>query len=387
MKKLYILAPNDRFNYGDLLFPHILKFYFKDIVDELVFCSTTDSDLSKFGGIPTHGFQVLYKAKDTNQNYLIVAGGDSLCISWMQVLSFVDRKIDWFTAIDHKLHTHFFFKTYTRLKYRYKTFFPFSIGKNELRNFSKVMYNSLGGSMLECDRSLLNNPNVIEVLRNVDYLSLRDAQTSEMLNSKDIENVVVPDSAILMSNVFSEELLVKNLSVNIDRFPNRKYLFFQTNLRFLNLDSYVALIEKVIDKYQMGVCLCPIGTAFGHSDDIALAKIYSLLKCKDHVFLVNSPSIYDIMWLIKHAALYVGTSLHGTITALSFGVPFVAHGPIKLKNYLETWCTENQSLFTEEKDLESAVVSQIEHRVVYPSLFQKQQVMKSIIHMQNEING
>ena len=154
---------------------------------------------------------------------------------------------------------------------------------------------------------------------------------------------------------------------------------------FLNLDAYVALIEKIIDKYQLGICLCPIGTASGHSDDIALAKIYNLLKRKDNVLLVTFPNIYDIMWLIKHSALYVGTSLHGTITALSFGVPFVAHGPLKLKNYLETWCKGELLLFTEEKNLESEVVRQIEHPIVYPSLFQKEQVMKSIRHMQNEI--
>lgn len=385
MKKLFILAPNDRFNYGDFLFPHILDFYFKDIVDELVFCSTTESNLSKFGGIPTCSFHSLYEVNATDQNYLIVGGGDSLCISWMQVLSFVDKKIDWFTALDHKLHIHLFFKTYTQLRYRYKTFFPFSIGKNELRNFTKVMYNSLGGSMLEFHRDLLDNPRVIEVLRNVDYLSLRDTQTSDILNSKGIKNVVVPDSAILMSDVFSEVSLARNLSVDSNRFQNKKYLFFQTNLYFLNLDAYVALIEKIIDKYQLGICLCPIGTASGHSDDIALAKIYNLLKRKDNVLLVTFPNIYDIMWLIKHSALYVGTSLHGTITALSFGVPFVAHGPLKLKNYLETWCKGELLLFTEEKNLESEVVRQIEHPIVYPSLFQKEQVMKSIRHMQNEI--
>lgn len=385
MKKLFILAPNDRFNYGDLLFPHILDFYFKDIVDELVFCSTTESNLSKFGGIPTCSFHSLYEVNATDQNYLIVGGGDSLCISWMQVLSFVDKKIDWFTALDHKLHTHLFFKTYTQLRYRYKTFFPFSIGKNELRNFTKVMYNSLGGSMLEFHRDLLDNPRVIEVLRNVDYLSLRDTQTSDILNSKGIKNVVVPDSAILMSDVFSEEILVQSISINKNVFQDKKYLFFQTNLRFLNLDAYVALIEKVIEKYRLNVCLCSIGTAFGHSDDIALAKIYSSLSCKEKVSFVSSPSIYDIMWLIKHSALYVGTSLHGTITALSFEVPFVAHGPVKLKNYLETWCKGNKTMFTEEKDLDSAVICQIERHEVFSSISQKRQVMESIIHMQDEI--
>lgn len=385
MKKLFVLAPNDRFNYGDLLFPHILKFYFKDIVDELVFCSTTESNLFRLGGIPTCSFNALYKANASDQNYLIVGGGDSLCISWMQVLSFVDKKIDWFTAIDYKLHTHLFYKTYTRLRYNYRTVFPFTIGKNELRHFSKVMYNSLGGSMLEYHRSLLNDPKVIEILQSVDYLSLRDSQTSDILNSKGINNVVVPDSAILMSDVFSEELLTQHLSVDKNIFQDNKYLFFQTNLRFLNLDAYVALIEKVIDKYQLNVCLCSIGTALGHSDDIALAKIYSSLRHKDKACLVCSPSIYDIMWLVKHSALYVGTSLHGTITALSFEVPFVAHGPIKLKNYLETWCKEKKSMFTEEKDLESAVFSQIEHHEAYLSMSQKHKVMESIIHMQNEI--
>ena len=116
-----------------------------------------------------------------------------------------------------------------------------------------------------------------------------------------------------------------------------------------------------------------------------MAKIYNLLKRKDNVLLVTFPNIYDIMWLIKHSALYVGTSLHGTITALSFEVPFVAHGPVKLKNYLETWCKGNKTMFTEEKDLDSAVICQIERREVFSSISQKRQVMESIIHMQDEI--
>lgn len=37
MKRLYVLAPNDRFNYGDLLFPYVVENYFKDIADVLVF--------------------------------------------------------------------------------------------------------------------------------------------------------------------------------------------------------------------------------------------------------------------------------------------------------------------------------------------------------------
>lgn len=89
--------------------------------------------------------------------------------------------------------------------------------------------------------------------------------------------------------------------------------------------------------------MCPIGTALGHEDDVALEVIYKQIDDKD-VVLVKSPTIWDIMSLIKNARLYVGTSLHGVITAMSFGIPFVGVEVKKIRTYLETWTPETSKL-------------------------------------------
>lgn len=54
------------------------------------------------------------------------------------------------------------------------------------------------------------------------------------------------------------------------------------------------------------------------------------------------------MYLIKHARIYVGTSLHGTITAMSYDTAFISHGPLKLKNYIMTWLDNGEEHFVED---------------------------------------
>src|SRR3546814_10504133 len=43
------------------------------------------------------------------------------------------------------------------------------------------------------------------------------------------------------------------------------------------------------------------------------------------------------MYLIANAGFYVGTSLHGAITAMSYAVPYVGVAVPKLHSYLQTW--------------------------------------------------
>ena len=82
-------------------FSHVIQYYFKDCVDKIIFCSTTKSDLSKFGGVPTKSFRSLFNAKIKDDNFLIVAGGDSLFIDWQTILSFVDPYAKFFYIADN----------------------------------------------------------------------------------------------------------------------------------------------------------------------------------------------------------------------------------------------------------------------------------------------
>mgnify|MGYP005883867415 CR=1 FL=1 len=382
MKKLYLLTPSDRFNYGDMLFSHIVKHYFENKVDQIVYCSTIDSDLSVLGGIPTQNFRVLYKLNKWDKNILFVGGGDSLCIGWPMVVSFLSPTINWFTAIDHKLRTNFFEKFFIRYRYGAKTMYPFSIGKYELNNIDKVFYNSLGGSFLH-ENIISQGKSLHRLLSSVDYISVRDSAVYEELKDFKIIGNLVPDSAILMSEVFSADFLHDHLTQGLFPFQAHHFVFFQINktLYSQNSEYYVNAIKRVLSQTDLEICLCPIGTALGHGDDEALELLFSCLN-DARVHLVRRPSIWDIMWLISNALLYIGSSLHGAITAMSFGIPFVVTGTHKLSEYLRTWCPESfNECFAKQTDLADKVSKKLVSCDSLNVSTQKQLVMQSFAKM------
>ena len=357
-KRLYILAANDRFNYGDLLFPYIIKHYFGHCFDDIKYISTTKSDLSDKGGVKTESFKSLYNIDNALENHLIVAGGDALCAEWVPILSYVLPGISYITRVSRKMSQRGFkadkiTEKLIRLIFGTKTRFAFSIGKNELPQFKSIVYNSLGGSMI-IETDVLKDIGTQRILSNVDYISVRDKYAGRSLDKVGIKNVIVPDSAVLMSEIFDEQLLLSHLSIPKD-IIHEKYIFFQCAEYVWkdNFDSVISQLEAISEITKCTLCLCPIGTALRHSDQIALRQIAMKLRAKK--LLIDNPNIYDIMWLIKHSQMYIGTSLHGTITAMSYGVQYIGYGAKKLHAYIDTWSvTANH--FLDKENLLSAVM-------------------------------
>lgn len=354
-KRLYILAPNDRFNYGDLLFPHVLTYYLKKNFDDVVYVSTSKSNLSDKGGIPTEPYSVLFNVDSAWENHLIVAGGESLCVRWSTILAYIDKKVDLLDRVAWKLKKYigpvaFDIKnTLVDVFYHTKTRFVFSVGKNELPQFESIVYNALGGSGL-LNSNVLQSKKTHDILSSVDFISVRDEDTSLALERANIKHRICPDSAILMSDVFPEEKLLGGLTVSKSKFQDKRYIFFQGNLHIWKNKYEIAAhqLEELHKKTQAIICLCPIGTALGHCDDIALSKIAKYITDKDAFILVETPNIFDIMWLIKHSCMYVGTSLHGIITSMSFNVPYVGYGGRKQIAYIEKW--SNHKMKTAQYD-------------------------------------
>lgn len=345
-KRLYILAPNDRFNYGDLLFPYILTHYLSRCFDDIVYVSTTKSDLSARGGVQTESYSSLLHVDDTWENHLIVAGGESLCVRWYVILSFVKSWVFFLLKLVRKASRLFgkrtieLFADFIDWFCNVKTYFAFSVGKNELPQFETIVYNALGGTWLLYS-DILEKQRVKKILSSIDYITVRDNETSLALSKNGIKCSICPDSAIMMSEVFPEDFLQAHLSLS-SSFFNEKYIFFQGNLGTWQGKFEVAAhqIEEISQKTNMKIVLCPIGMALGHSDHIALQHIVRCIYDKTFIHVVKSPNIFDIMWLIKHSQIYVGSSLHGVITAMSFNIPFVSYGGRKQKAYIETW-TQN----------------------------------------------
>ena len=392
MKKLYVLAPNDRFNYGDLLFSHILKQYFSGFFDKVIFCSTVKSDFSLLGGIPTESYSVLYEANRCDENYLIIAGGESLFVSWRAILSYIDSNIKTrkmfpnsriLSSLAWRLQS-----VYMRLKYRPHTLYPYTIGKFELSGFKCVVYNSVGNCKLFDDKHLMENKMAKKIVEDNDYLAVRDELTHTALNKIGIENSLVADSAILMSKCFSESFLESSLSLDKQKYSKQEYIYFQLGKAYLNgrEKEYAVMLDNIGKKYKLKICLGVIATAIDHEDHVALANIAKHLNPDSYLFY-KSPNLWDIMWLIKNSKLYVGTSLHGAITAMSFGVPICAHGPKKLERYLIDWGgTIGQMSFVDEKSLEQSMCAQLDCPQIVDASKQFSSINQSFDKIKNIFN-
>lgn len=388
MKRLFILSPSDRFNYGDMLFPYVVTHYFKKYVDEIVNCSTCSSDLSAKGGIPTYGIDKIVNVvkEDGVDNYLIVAGGECLFSRWSVILSFIykdiDRKMNFISSLPHlrviKYLANVCMTYYIRKKYKVPTFYPFTIGLDEIPGFKNILYNSVGSV------SLINNPKIIrsqrckKILKSAAYLSVRDSLTSSALDKMGVKHVLCPDSAILMSEVFSDNFLEKSVSDEVKNIKNMNYIFFQIN-KLSGEDRerfYSDILNRIYLSTGTKIILCPIGTAYGHEDDIILSNISKYMN-NGSFLLIKSPSIWEIMYLIKYSKLYVGTSLHGAITAYSFSIPIVTHGKKKVRQYISEW----GGCFSDPQQIEEDIIKQLTAPVVSSSSKQKQLVLSSFATM------
>lgn len=96
-------------------------------------------------------------------------------------------------------------------------------------------------------------------------------------------------------------------------------------------------LANEIDLIDSDVVLLPIGYASGHDDVIFLSDVQRLTKKNTTLF--DDLNVWEIMYVLAKSNSFFGTSLHGVITAMSFGIPhFCINSDIKkITSFLETW--------------------------------------------------
>ena len=155
---------------------------------------------------------------------------------------------------------------------------------------------------------------------------------------------MVPDSAIIMDDIYPKEAFLSSEKIpsEIKEILKSKYVFFQIS-KYKNdnkLTEIAQQLKSLAETKGMKIVLCPIGTAKGHEDHIPLEEIYQNIK--EHSILIKDVSVDIIMALIAYSQLYIGNSLHGIITAMSYRLPYVALNKkqIKIIYYLDSWAID-----------------------------------------------
>lgn len=344
--QVIVYGAYDRHNYGDLLFAIILKRYLEaDKRFSVLVAATKKSNLSSYGALPTIPLRkALAATRQQRKTMLIVAGGECLTAQWESIIGYLAPQVAYYPikASPYLLGQ----KTFTRLSRaltRIPSDMPLVLGERELPGV-QVMYNSVGGNEISKKTPVIHDA-IARNLRDCTYISVRDRETSAELEKLDIAHNLVPDSAMLISDMYpvlkppaSEPgHIVFHIS---DHHAKRRVEAIAQQLTELNMSS------------GLKIALLTIGKAPGHSDDGPLDKLQSLLG--DRAFRVDSGKIEDIIQCIATSKLYCGTSLHGAITALAYAVPQVALLPnkvVKLSSFLETWAPKYCAGYAEVRQI------------------------------------
>lgn len=330
--KVIAYGAYDRHNYGDLVFAIVVKRYLEaDGRFSVLIAATRTSDLSNYGALPTMPLkQALDETSDQSKTMLVVAGGECLTAQWESIIGYLAPQAIYYPIkATPYLIGHRAFIRLSRMLTAIPSDVPLVLGERDLPGY-KVMYNSVGGNQISSTAPLIHDA-IKQNLKDCTYISVRDRETSAELDKLDIKHNLVPDSAILISDIFPQHIdptepghIVFNIS---DHFAKRRIEAIAQQLTELNVNT------------GLKIALLTIGKAPGYGDDGPLDKLHSLLG-SERAYRVDSGNIEDIISCIASSKLYCGTSLHGAITALAYAVPQIALLPqhvIKLSSFLETW--------------------------------------------------
>ncbi len=342
-----IISAGDRYNYGDVLYAVVMSEYLKkyepDIYDkyDIEHYGIIASDLTAVGGLRTLPIRSLYKKEFPENSMTVVAGGQVVGANIEVLFKFL--KSNKFTLYADLIRYFALTKAgknrgeFLTKRFDCKTKFPYIISRKDMKSECKVVYSNVGGFVSE------NEHEAVEEIRNADYFSVRDSQSFEK-NSKYRNDVVLtPDGAVLMSDVFSYERLEKEVSDKV-RVVKGDYIAIQFSLSYYKQheNEIVETLKTFKENHKdIKIVLVPIGYAILHDDLAALKE----LKAKvPEVTLIEKLTIKEIMYLIAGSHFFLGTSLHGIVTAMSFSIPYIALGSHnsseKLDNFVKTWGCE-----------------------------------------------
>lgn len=355
-QKLIIYGAFDRYNYGDNLMPLLTIEYIKEFNPSLnekfdiILSSITSSNLSEYACAETIGINKI----NTKDSTIIVVGGEVIGA----------RKE---TLFAHNIKSQIAYSIILRLKYRFPRLYRglVNLVQNEISNFpyiverngnETILYNTVGGTV---PSDVKERERILSALGDAKFISVRDQRTLfELKNFKHCR--LAPDSVQIAAHFFSDNSkLYPLISATVKDLENSTYIIFQASpFKLSESDATEALVEaikKVYSKTEIRVLLLPIGYATGH-DDLDLLKTVNN-KIPELTELVYPLNVWEIMFCIKHSQCFYGTSLHGMITALSFGVPHynINQNIRKVSAYLQDWSLPPFTAAVKLREIETTV--------------------------------
>lgn len=346
-RQVALIGAFDRFNLGDLLFPRIVEHELRRRgIDADYRCySLRPADLRSRGGVLTRPLSELRRHRLPPGSAAIVAGGEVLSARWLDAwIGLAGPRRSLAAKLAARVLGADMVDGACRRLLGGDRPLPWLVDGSDLGHDVPVLYNAVGGTGIGGLPAPLHEAARARLARAA-FVSVRDPRTKAALDAWDLRVDVrlAPDCGALVAELLPVTAAADQAS-NTARHAvsglGDRYLVFQTG-RYpaWGLSPVLAgQLREIHRETGLAILLLPLGQAPGHEDVVPLERISGLLRDLP-VALLPSPDVADIVFAIANAALFVGSSLHGNLTALAFGVPHVGFGArvAKLDQVLRTW--------------------------------------------------
>jgi hypothetical protein len=336
-------------NYGDLLYPILFEKLLRQRSEtgELRLFSLTGGPSLHDAGRRTSPIRDLFSSSLEHPHTLIVGGGDLLRTDWDKMASHYrpigsqqneppSRSL-WRRWVRKNVNQPVEAESAFRRRHmNYPAVGPFIIEARQDSNVTSVTYCSCGVPFrFDATEAKM----VAAAFNKSSFLYLRDHQSRNVLIDAGVtrEIHVAPDLVVALSDFFHAAperekglACLQKHGLNLQR----PILCFQSNPQ--DRKPHAELLKQLKSYQKRTACeivLLPLGWCHGDSQYLKHLAQDSGQSFK----YLELHSIFDIIAVLAASDVFVGTSLHGNITAFSFGVPHL-FGPIdvaKREGFLE----------------------------------------------------
>jgi hypothetical protein len=331
----------DRHNFGDMLFAHVAQALLAP--RPLVFAGLVDADLRACGG---HRVQALPRiAPGFSGANLVHAGGEILgCDAWLAAAMLLPPQEA--QPVLARLEPDAAARlAWARERLGLPDLAPYVAARDWFADAAAIVYNAVGGAdFASLDGAL--RAEVLAKLAAADFIAVRDAQTAAALAASGIASRLLPDPVCLLPELFGQAIAQRARSgiaaQALARFSGA-YLAVQFSADFGD-DATLARIAAELDRLsaarRLGIVLFRAGAALWHDELALLRRVGERMRMP--ALVCDSLDIWEICALIAASRGYLGSSLHGRIVAMAFGLPrmnLLARGQqgAKQRAYAATW--------------------------------------------------
>lgn len=356
----------DRHNFGDLLFPHIVERMLTR--RQVLHAGLVTRDLRAWGGHAVCAFGDLAARSHQEQLHVIHAGGELLtCNAWeAAVMLAPPEQVHAVIAEEDQWRRDPL--AWARTRFGTASHAPYVISADSFPQVrvQDIALHAVGGAGLDQREPAFRNE-VIDKIRHASRISVRDRQTQAQLRAAGIDAPLVPDSAVMVAELFGDEIRARaahgEVQSVLHAFP-RGYVALQFDATFgddATLDALAHQIRRTAKTEGFGIVMFRAGAAPWHDD----LDVYRRLAARLHgipLHLFLSLNLWDICALVAHACVYCGGSLHGRIVAMAFARPRVnlvpmndAQHSLKQVAFAATWEPQHIAATTDVDGVADAI--------------------------------